>query len=189
LSTIKNQPPNRSNPGNFIVVDGTLESVPDGNELGLYWCTEPLPTDFILKLEWLRWGDRDNSGVFIRFPKPDSKGYDNTAYVGVNFGFEVQIDEYAQPNGDPKSKTGAIYSFASPQNRSSILPAGQWQEFEIRVQGQNYTVLLNSVQVTTFTFNGDPTFPERGLVEPRFVGLQSYPGARVAFRKIQFKAV
>jgi len=189
MSTIKNQPPNRSNPGNFIVVDGTLESVPDGNELGLYWCTEPLPTDFILKLEWLRWGDRDNSGVFIRFPKPDSKGYDNTAYVGVNFGFEVQIDEYAQPNGDPKSKTGAIYSFASPQNRSSILPAGQWQEFEIRVQGQNYTVLLNSVQVTTFTFNGDPTFPERGLVEPRFVGLQSYPGARVAFRKIQFKAV
>jgi choline dehydrogenase-like flavoprotein len=189
MSTIKNQPPNSSNPGNFIVVDGTLESVPDGNDLGLYWYTEPLPTDFILKLEWLRWGDRDNSGVFIRFPKPDSKGYNNTAYVGVNFGFEVQIDEYAQPNGDPKSKTGAIYSFAAPQNRSSILPAGQWQEFEIRVQGQNYTVLLNGVQVNTFTFTGDPTSPERGLSEPRFVGLQAYPGARVAFRKIRFKAV
>ncbi len=189
MSTIKNQPPNRSNPGNFIVVDGTLESVPDGNDLGLYWYTEPLTTDFILKLEWLRWGDRDNSGVFIRFPKPDSKGYDNTAYVGVKFGFEVQIDEYAQPNGDPKSKTGAIYSFAAPQNRSSILPAGQWQEFEIRVQGQNYTVFLNGVQVNTFTFTGDPTSPERGLSEPRFVGLQAYPGARVAFRNIRFKAM
>jgi choline dehydrogenase-like flavoprotein len=189
MSTIKNQPDNRSNPGNFIVVDGTLESVPDGNDLGLYWHTEPLPTNFILKLEWLRWGDRDNSGVFIRFPRPDSQGYNNTAYVGVKLGFEVQIDEYAQPDGDPKSKTGAIYSFAAPQARSSILPAGQWQEFEIRVQGQNYSVLLNGVQVTTYTFTGDPTSPERGLPEPRFIGLQAYPGARVAFRKIRFKAL
>lgn len=189
MSTIKNQPPNRSNPSNFIVVDETLESVPDGNDLGLYWYTEPLPADFILKLEWLRWGDRDNSGVFIRFPKPDSKGYDNTAYVGVNFGLEVQIDEYAQPSGDPKSKTGAIYSFAAPKDRSTILPVGQWQEFEIRVQGQNYTVLLNGEQVTAFAFTSDPTFPDRALPETRFIGLQAYPGSRVAFRKIRFKAL
>jgi choline dehydrogenase-like flavoprotein len=188
MSTIKNQAPNQSNPGNFIVVDGTLESVP-GNDLGLYWYTEPLPADFILKLEWLRWGDRDNSGVFIRFPNPGSQDYSNTAYVGVNFGFEVQIDEYSQPNDDPKSKTGAIYSFAAPKDRSTILPAGQWQEFEIRVQGQSYTVLLNGEQVTAFTFTGDPAFPDRGLAEPRFVGLQAYPGSRVAFRKIRFQAL
>lgn len=192
MSTIKNQTPDRSYPGNFIVVDGRLESIP-GNELGLYWHTEPLPANFILKLDWLRWGDRDNSGVFIRFPHPDSKNYDNTAYVGVNFGFEVQIDEYAQPDGAVIHKTGAIYNFAAPQPRSSILPAGQWQEYTIQVQGQTYTVFLNGEQITNFNFTGDPAQPERGLpttsTAPRFMGLQVYPGSRVAFRNIRIKSL
>jgi hypothetical protein len=97
MSTIRNQP-GRDNPGQFLVVDGTLESV-TGTDIGLFWCTTPMPADFILKLEWLRWEDYDNSGVFIRFPNPESKGYGNTAYVGVDFGFEVQIDELGAPDG------------------------------------------------------------------------------------------
>jgi len=56
-----------------MLVDGTFESVP-GTDLGLYWCTIPIPADFILKLDWLRWEDWDNSGVFVRFPNPESKG-------------------------------------------------------------------------------------------------------------------
>jgi choline dehydrogenase-like flavoprotein len=111
MSTIKNQL-GRDNPGRFIVVDGTLESVP-GNELGLYWYSEPTPTNFILKLEWLRWREDNNSGVFVRFPHPNSKNYDNTAYVGVDFGFEVQIDQLAREDGAAIHKTGAIYNSMS----------------------------------------------------------------------------
>lgn len=155
MSTIRNQPDNQSNPGGFAVVDGTLESLPNGNDIGLYWCAEPLPADFVLKLEWLRWGDRDNSGVFIRFPRPDSKGYDNTAYVGVNFGFEVQIDEYSQPNGDPKSRTGAIYNFAAPKNRNFLLPVGQWQEFGNSHAGTNlYCVFERRTDHDVYLFGG-----------------------------------
>jgi hypothetical protein len=189
MSTIKNQAPDRSNPGNFIVVDGTLESTP-GNDLGLFWYTVPMPADYILKLEWLRWLDNGNSGVFVRFPHPDSKGYNNTAYVGVNFGFEVQIDEFGVPDGAGKHKTGAIYNEDNQiLTQQPANPAGQWNEFEIRVQGQTYTVFLNGSQVTQF----QNTDPMRGLpstmAAPSFIGLQSHFGSRVAFRKIRFMAL
>jgi choline dehydrogenase-like flavoprotein len=188
MSTIRNQP-GRDDPGRFIVVNGALESVP-GNDLGLYWYTEPTPADFILKLEWLRWQDNGNSGVFMRFPHPDSKGYDNTAYVGVHFGFEVQIDKFGAPDGADMHKTGAIYN--EPSQTLALRPAhdaGQWNAFEIRVQGQTYTVFLNGDQVTTF----QNPHPNRGLPTttsaPSFIGLQAYPGSRVAFRNIQIKAL
>jgi hypothetical protein len=42
-----------------------------------------------------------NSGVFLAFPDPTKEGYDNTAYGGVNFGFEIQIDELARPDNAP----------------------------------------------------------------------------------------
>lgn len=191
MSTIKNQANN--NPGTFLLVDGALETLP-GTDLGLLWHTDPTPANFILKLEWLRWRDDDNSGVFIRFPDPDSKGYNNTAYVAIHFGFEVQIDQLARDDGAPIHLTGAIYDLAGPTNPAAlpVNPPGQWNEFEIQVQGQNYTVFLNGVQITTFTFvvGSDPAHPDRGLPTapgaPRFIGLQTHTG-RVAFRKIQIK--
>jgi len=187
MSTIRNQP-GHDNPGTFLLVDGTLESLP-GNDLGLLWYTDPTPANFILKLEWLRWRDDDNSGVFIRFPHPDSKGYNNTAYVAIHYGFEVQIDQLARDDGAAIHKTGAIYDLAGPAdpNNLPVNPPGQWNEFEIRVEGQNYTVRLNGQQITTFTFvpGSDAAHPDRGLpVGDRFIGLQTHTG-RVAFRKIQ----
>lgn len=185
MSIIKNQP-GRDDPGRFRIVDGALETV-TGSDIGLYWCTTPTPPDFVLKLEWLRWEDWDNSGVFIRFPHPDSKGYNNTAFVGVDFGFEVQIDETGAPDGAAIHKTGAIY--AQPNQTLTQIPArpiGQWNEFEIQAKGQLYTVFLNGTQVTEFR-NSDP---KRGLPSspnaPSFVGLQTHTG-RVAFRNIRIE--
>jgi hypothetical protein len=194
MSKISNQP-GRDNPGRFLVVNGTLEAVP-GSDIGLFWHTEPTPPDFILKLEWLRWQENDNSGVFVRFPNPNSKGYDNTAYVGVDFGFEVQIDQTAAPDGAPVHMTGAIYGLAGPQNPGAlpIQAVGEWNEYEIKVKGQSYTATLNGQQVTSFTFTvgSDPLHPERGLpstsLVPRYIGLQAHTG-RVAFRNIQIKAI
>jgi hypothetical protein len=189
MSTIKNQPPNQSNPGTFLLAGGALESLP-GNDLGLYYCTTPTPADFILKLEWLRWRDDDNSGVFLRFPDPTSKGYNNTAYVAINFGFEVQIDQLARNDGAAIHKTGAIYGFAGPANPDTLpvnLP-GQWNEFEIHAVGQAYTVFLNSTQITQYQ-NPDLNRGVAGTAAaPTFIGLQTHTG-RVAFRKIQIKAL
>lgn len=192
MSTIHNQP-GRDNPGRFLVVDGALEALP-GTDLGLYWYSEPVPADFLLKLEWLSRREDDNSGIFLRFPHPESQGYDNTAFVGVDFGFEVQIDQRATPNGAATHTTGAIYGFAGPTNPDAVpvRPHGEWNTYEIRVQGQIYTVHLNGMLITHFTFvaGSDSQHPERGLPGtdqiPRYIGLQTHTG-RVAFRTIQLK--
>ncbi|HVT15620.1 MAG TPA: family 16 glycoside hydrolase [Thermoanaerobaculia bacterium] len=184
MSKIRNQP-GRDNPGTFLVVDGALESLP-GTDLGLFWHTEPTPANFILKLEWMSFRDDDNSGVFVRFPDPNGKGYDNTAYVAIQFGFEVQIDQLARDDGAAIHKTGAIYGFAGPANPDAlpVKAPGQWNEFEIHAEGQRYTVFLNGEKITEY-LNPDPA---RGTESPSFIGLQTHTG-RVAFRKIQIKEV
>jgi choline dehydrogenase-like flavoprotein len=173
--------------GDFILNDGALESVP-GNDLGLMWYTKPLPKDFQLSLEWKRYRDDDNSGVFLRFPDPEKRGYNNPAYVAVDLGYEVQIDENGAPDGAPIHKTGAIYGQVGQNEHAiSAKPVGEWNLFEIEVKDENYKVNLNGQLVTSFV----NTNPNRGLIStinsPSFVGLQSYPGKRVAFRNIYVK--
>jgi choline dehydrogenase-like flavoprotein len=183
MSKIRRQPAEKSNPGRFLIVDGTLEYT-TGNDLGLLWYTETMPPNYILRLQWLRWDDRGNSGVFVRFPNPNTKDYDNTAYVAIDFGFEVQIDEYGEPDGADKHATGAIYKENNQTlTRKPAKAAGEWNDFEIRVEGQTYTVALNGQQVTKFT-NSDPN---RGLPASSYIGLQGHLGSRVAFRHIRFK--
>ncbi len=194
MSTIKNQP-GRDNPGKFRLINGTLESAA-GNDLGMLWYRKATPANFILKLEWLRWQDDANSGVFVRFPNPESKNYDNTAYVGVRFGFEVQIDEFGRPDGRGIHKTGAIYREDGREDNEILSlkparPAGQWNEYEIHVEDQRYTIFLNGDQVCVF----DNPYSGRGLPSapnaPSYIGLQCYPNLnwRVAFRRIRIKGL
>ncbi len=188
MSTIRNQP-GHDDPGRFLVVDGGFEAV-TGTDIGLFWHTVPTPADFLLRLEWRRWTDADNSGVFLRFPDPGSKGFDNTAFVAVRFGFEVQIDQLARDDGAGVHKTGAIYDLAAPFAPAAlpVNPPGEWNLFEIRAVGQVYDVALNGVPVTHFV-NTDPA---RGLPTapgaPSFIGLQAHTG-RVGFRRLQIKAL
>jgi hypothetical protein len=174
--------------GSFVVADGALHGT-GGADLGLLWSTTPTSADFVLRCEWRQSRADDNSGVFVRFPNPNSKGYDNTAYVAVHFGFEVQIDETGAPDGADQHRTGAIYD--EPNQAFTLqpaLPVGQWNAYEIRVQGETFTVELNGVQVTQFT---NP-YADRGLPSrpdaPSFIGLQSHTGV-VAFRNIEVEAV
>lgn len=176
--------------GGFRVVDGALESFNDTSDLGLLWSHVPTPVNYTLRLEWRVFRPQDNSGVFVRFPDPNSKGYVNPAWVAVHFGFEVQIDAFGLPDGADIHKTGAIYN--EPGQVLSLQPAkpaGQWNEYEIRVQGNSYTVLLNGARVTQF----NNPHAVRGLAgtakSPSYIGLQSYPGQRAQFRNIRIKSV
>lgn len=174
--------------GSFVVDDGVLSAVP-GDELGLLWSTTPTPPDFVLRCEWRCSRADDNSGVFVRFPDCNRRGYDNPAYVGVHFGFEVQIDDLGSPDGADRQRTGAIYG--EPRQAFDLrpaLPIGQWNRFEIRVHGQTYTVGLNGTQVSRF----DNPHEGRGLASkpnaPSFVGLQAHTGT-VAFRSLELEAL
>lgn len=190
MTTIRNQPQGRSNPGSMRVINGSLETVA-GNDMGIFWHTIPAPMNFILKLQWLRWHDAANSGVYVRFPNPDSKNYNNTAFVADDFGFEVQIDEF----GDmPVHRTGAIYRKDNRTDFETLnqVPArgpGEWNDYEIRVQGQLYTVFLNAQQVCVF--DNATAYPSRGHDAQTFIGLQVYADAKslVAYRHIQIRAL
>lgn len=196
MTTIRNQP-GRDNPGLMRIVNGALETLP-GNDMGVYWCTTPTPTNFVLRLQWLRWTHEANSGVFVRFPDPDSKGYQNTAFVPVDFGFEVQIDELARPDGANIHRTGAIYRADGRTDNEtfSLQPAkspGEWNDYEIKVENQMYTVSLNGNQVCTF--DNTATYPGRGAAStaavPSYFGLQVYADSRaqLAFRRIRIKSL
>jgi len=189
MSTIRNQP-GRDNPGRFVVKRGALESQP-GTDLGLLWHTTPTPRNFVLKLEWLLTAPDDNSGVFIRFPDPEGEGYDNTAWVGVNLGFEIQIDEVARPDGAGIHRTGAIYTFKAPGTPLAARNLGEWNQFVITANEQIYDVVMNGVPIISgWQFTGDPAFARRAkpstTSEPRFIGLQTHTG-RVLFRNVQMK--
>jgi hypothetical protein len=170
--------------GGFVPVAGVLRSV-GGSDLGLLWHDKPTPADFILELEYRRWTEDANSGVFVRFPNPGSMGYDNPAYVAVHFGFEVQIDALGAPDGAAIHSTGAIYN--EPFQKRTPAPdrgVGEWNKLVIQATGQQYTVSLNGQKVTEFTntnaSRGVASTPARGS----YLGLQAYPGKTVDFRNI-----
>jgi PKD repeat protein len=144
--------------------------------LGMLWHSDPIDYPYSLKLDWKLAGD-DNSGVFVGFPNP---GTDPN--VAINRGYEIQIDA----TDDADSTTGAIYNFqaANAAARDAVLnPPGQWNTYELRVEGKRIRVYLNGALINDFT----STAPER-MVTPSFIGLQNHGnGDDVWFRNVQIK--
>ena len=93
--------------GTFVILQKENALQTQGG-MGLLWYYKKKFKDFILELEWKASSKGDNSGVFVRFPNPG-----NDPYVAVNNGYEIQIDDLAQPDGKPNHGTGAIYEFAA----------------------------------------------------------------------------
>jgi Domain of Unknown Function (DUF1080) len=156
-------------PGRFRVQRGAL--VTSGG-LGLLWYTKRRFRDFELQVEW-RVAERcDNSGVFVRFPRPRSPA---DAIAG---GYEVQIDD-CDPRG-LSHRTGSIYDHA-PATRPASRPPGRWNRFLIRVVGQRYTVFLNGARVTQLV----------GVrARAGYIGLQNHdPGSRVSFRQVRARVL
>jgi hypothetical protein len=140
----------------------------------------------------------------------------NHAWKPVITGFEVQIDDNAigdsgkdfygirpEPSGLYKNRTGAIYKIQAGDriwHLNSSEPAvqnytpgpalvpGVWFEYEIVVQGDDYTVFLTNLQTgerqrTTSFHNTDA---ERGRA-PGFIGVQAYAANTVAWRHIRIR--
>jgi hypothetical protein len=140
----------------------------------------------------------------------------NPAWKPVMSGFEVQIDDNArgdpnkdfygiqpEPDGKFKNRTGAIYkipagdrvwhlNFNEPQWQTytpgpALIP-GVWFEYEITVQGDDYTVFLTNLQSgqrtqTTHFLNTDA---ERGRA-PGCIGIQVYSSSTLAWRHVRIK--
>lgn len=160
-------------PGGFAYAGCELMS---HGGLGLYWYKRQSFGDYSLKLDWKMAGD-DNSGVFVGFP---DVGTD--PWVAVDKGREVQIDA----TDDPDSTTGAIYNAQAPDTAArdaALKPPGQWNQFEIVVQGNRIKVYLNGALINDWT----ETDPNR-LQQPSYIGLQNHGnGDEVFFRSIRVR--
>ncbi len=124
-------------------------------------------------------------------------------WTQVYCGHEIQINETLtgggpQPSTDP-IKTGSVYGFrnlnAKQSRTNERLEKGVWHDLEIRMVGQQYTVLIDGELINQFdnsipkiaSRNGDPPTMARQLAEG-YVGLQTHGGNdRIRYREIQVK--
>ncbi|MFJ1930723.1 MULTISPECIES: ThuA domain-containing protein [unclassified Streptomyces] len=162
----------QAGPGSFAESDATLTT---RGGLGLLWYQSKEYTSYSLKLDW-RQADDDNSGVFVGFPASDDP------WSAVNNGYEIQIDATDAPD----RTTGSVYGFKSADlaaRDAALNPPGEWNTYEIRVEGERLQVFLNSRRINDFT-NTDPA---RSLQQGH-IGLQNHgDGDDVSFRNVRIK--
>ncbi|HEY0699885.1 MAG TPA: ThuA domain-containing protein, partial [Micromonospora sp.] len=161
----------QAGPGGFTNSDATLTSY-DG--MGLFWYGAKQFASYSLKLDWRLAGD-DNSGVFIGFPPSGDP------WSAVNNGYEIQID--ATDTAD--RTTGAVYGFKSADlaaRDAALNPPGEWNTYELLVEGERLQVFLNGVRINDFT-NTDPVRSLAG-----HIGLQNHgTGDDASFRNIRIR--
>ncbi|MFC3894031.1 ThuA domain-containing protein [Lentzea rhizosphaerae] len=162
----------QAGPGGFTNSDATLTS---SGGLGMLWYSAKEFRSYSLKLDWRMPGD-DNSGVVLGFPAgstPDS---------ALANGYEVQID--ATDTAD--KTTGAIYGVKAPDTAArdaALNPPGEWNTYELLVEGERLQVFLNGVKINDFT-NTDPA---RSLTSGH-IALQNHgSGDDVSFRNVRIK--
>jgi hypothetical protein len=202
-------------PGRVELVDGAIStgsSTEEFAELGLLYYAPRTFADYVLRVEFRVTDPADNSGVFVRFrdplaplPEEELSGPDadrlypnrdsyavNGSWIAADTGFEVAIEDVAADNS-----TGAIYDIpvggASGQQdfqRGPALVPGEWNDLEIEVVGDTYTVRLNGQQTTRFT-NPESRRGKSPSDDPRFgyIGIQTYPfnPGQVDFRNIRIR--
>jgi glucose/arabinose dehydrogenase/type 1 glutamine amidotransferase len=189
--------------GNFdLQDDGSIRA---RGGLGMLWHPGEELADFSLKLQFKDVARGDgfaNSGVFTRFPDPRVAKEDRPdcgqltdaeAWVAIYCGHEIQI--YDGPTGEPQ-KTGSVYNFdpvALPD--AGTTPKGVWNDYEIKVVGQQYTIIRNGVVINEFENSpgkessraGDPPSDMRQFLKG-FIGLQNHGDAdAMEFRNIRVR--
>ncbi|MBQ0903903.1 ThuA domain-containing protein [Micromonospora sp. U21] len=193
--------------GSFgIQPDGSLRS---SGGLGMLWHTKEL-ADFSLKVQFRDIAPgtgRANSGVFTRFPDPRipleqrppgscgtvGSARTSPAWVAIYCGHEIQI--YDGETGEPQ-KTGSVYNFDPvPLAQAGVTPKDQWNDYEIRVVGQHYTMIRNGVVINEFDNTpgkqssraGDPPTDLRQFLSG-FIGLQNHgDNDLIEFRNIRVR--
>ncbi|MGC2999030.1 OmpL47-type beta-barrel domain-containing protein [Streptomyces sp. G35A] len=140
--------------------DGSITSGTTRPGLGMLWFPERKYGDFSLRLQW-----RDdapgtgnaNSGVFVRFPQiHDHPEEPRPEWAAIKYGHEVQV--FDRPDGD-MYKTGSVYGFDRVGLAGAgVTQKGTWNDYEIRVVDQHYSVYRNGVLINEFDNTGGQEF-------------------------------
>ncbi|MEV5976243.1 family 16 glycoside hydrolase [Streptomyces sp. NPDC052114] len=145
--------------------DGTITSSTSVEGMGMLWFPERKYGDFSLKLQWrddAPGNGNTNSGVFVRFPQVhDHPEESRPEWVAIKYGHEIQVHD--RPDGD-MYKTASIYGFDRVGLAGAgVTPKGTWNDYEIRVVDQHYSIYRNGVLLNEFDNTGGQEFvPPRG---------------------------
>jgi len=129
--------------GNVTTEGGVLTtSTPAGTSepWGLLWYPGRTFQNFILRVEFAVDSMETNSGVFLRTPMLDDRKPD--LFMGGAYEVEIKGTE-----------TGRITKVPLPNDVSFPLPLRTWNDLEITVVDQEYTVTLNGQSTAKFTGN------------------------------------
>lgn len=179
--------------------DGSITSGTAREGLGMLWFPERKYGDFSLKLQW-----RDdapgtgnaNSGVFVRFPwVHDHAEEPRPEWVAIKYGHEIQVLD--RPDGD-MYKTGSVYGFDRVGLAGAgVTQKGTWNDYEIRVVDQHYSVYRNGVLINEFDNTGGQEFSPPRADDPGtdgrrfasgYLGLQVHGTTDVvSYRDIRIK--
>ncbi|BDH05726.1 glycosyl hydrolase [Streptomyces seoulensis] len=186
--------------GRFALTgDGAITSSTTVAGMGMLWFPERKYGDFSLKLRF-----RDdapgtgnaNGGVFIRFPNVhDHPEESRPEWVAINYGHEIQILD--SPTGD-MYKTGSVYGFDRVGlGGAGVTPKGTWNDYEIRAEGQHFTILRNGAVINEFDNVGGQVFTPPRAGDPGtdgrryatgYIGLQVHSTTDViSYRDIRIK--
>ncbi|GAA2761589.1 DUF1080 domain-containing protein [Streptomyces paradoxus] len=179
--------------------DGTITSSTTTPGMGMLWFPQRKYGDFSLKLQWrddAPGAGNANSGVFVRFPwVHDHPEESRPEWVAIKYGHEVQVLD--RPDGD-MYKTGSVYGFDRVGLAGAgVTQKGTWNDYEIRVEGQHYSVFRNGVLINEFDNTGGQEFSPPRSDDPgtdgrRFasghIGLQVHGTTDVvSYRDIRIK--
>ncbi|MFG2471677.1 OmpL47-type beta-barrel domain-containing protein [Streptomyces canus] len=179
--------------------DGSITSGTTKDGLGMLWFPERKYGDFSLKLQWrddAPGSGNANSGVFVRFPwVHDHPEEPRPEWAAIKYGHEVQVLD--RPDGD-MYKTGSVYGFDRVGLAGAgVTQKGTWNDYEIRVVDQHYSVYRNGVLINEFdNIGGQDFYPARsddpGTDGRRFasgyIGLQVHSTTDVvSYRDIRIK--
>jgi PKD repeat protein/glucose/arabinose dehydrogenase/type 1 glutamine amidotransferase len=187
----------QAGPGGFdLQPDGSIQA---HGGLGMLWYPVRQFGDFSFKVQFRDArtdGGYANGGAFVRFPDPEatvalpsterpacvSPGEDRPEWVAIYCGHELQM--YDGPTGEPQ-KTGSVYNFQSLNLAQAFpVPKGTWSDYEIRVVGQQFTLIRDGRVINQFDNSiprdssraGDPPTQARQFSQG-YIGLQNHSDA------------
>ncbi|MCX4820613.1 DUF1080 domain-containing protein [Streptomyces sp. NBC_01142] len=179
--------------------DGAMTSSTTVPGMGMLWFPQRQYGDFSLKLQWrddAPGAGNANGGVFVRFPYVHNNPEESRPeWVAIKYGHEVQVLD--RPDGD-MYKSGSVYGFDRVGlGGAGVTPKGTWNDYEIRVVGQHYSVYRNGVLINEFDNTGGQAFvPPRGddpgtdgrRFSSGYIGLQVHGTTDViSYRNIRVK--
>jgi hypothetical protein len=146
------------------ITGGSLSDTVPHND---FLCTTQSFDNFILKLKFKLEGNEGfiNAGVQFRSQRITDPAYEMIGYqadMGQNY-YGVLYDE---------SRRNKVLAGPDSATSAKIVELGEWNDYEIRAEGQRIQLFLNGQQTVDYT-EPDTTLPKEGLI-----GLQIHGGGK-----------